>query len=142
MADELAIQDARAEIVVREESRFEQTWSKSTYCSMFGIHFPPVREETGIIRYDITEVTRHLGFEMPVFISGSLYRDEIMNQAQNPIKNVETLCHAFMYAVDCDTHDRCILDFQVPGNGSASYKVSAHLRGFGVKSILLEHALR
>jgi hypothetical protein len=138
MADVAIFQEESVEVFARRESRFEQTTSKAFYCSEFAFFFPAVREETGNVTFNVSDVARLMGIRTPVFLSGGLYREEILNQVQNPIKNVETLCHAFLYAVDCDMQDHCMLEFSVPGNGSAPYKARAHLRGFRDKSILIE----
>lgn len=138
MADVAIFQEERVETFARRESRFEQTGSKAIYCLEFASLFPAVREETGNITFNVSDVARLMGIRTPLFLSAGLYREEILNQVQNPIKNVETLCHAFLYAVDCDMQDHCMLEFSVPGNGSAPYKARAHLRGFRDKTILIE----
>jgi hypothetical protein len=138
MADVAIFQEERVETFERRESRFEQTGSKAVYFSDFGFFFPSVREDTGNVTFNVSDVARHMGIRTPVFVSSGLYREEILNRGQNPIKNVETLCHAFLYAVDCDMQDHCMLEFPVPGNGSTPYKARAHLRGFRDKTILLE----
>ena len=86
-------------------------------------------------------VAQHLGIFMPVVVSSGLYREHIMNHIGNPIKNAETLCHAFLFAVDCELRDSAFLEFSVPGNGAPSYKVRAHLRFTREQSLLFERVV-
>jgi hypothetical protein len=77
-----------------------------------------------------------------VYISNALYSREIKNGIQNPVKNIETLCHAFLYSVDCDAENKRVLEFTVPGNNSAPYMVCAVLVGAKTKHIYLELVVR
>ncbi|HOT62798.1 MAG TPA: hypothetical protein PLU93_08045 [Treponemataceae bacterium] len=141
MADVAIFQEERVETFSRVESRFEQKCTSIMYCSESLFLFPSTREETGNVTYNVSDVAKRMGILTPVFVSSGLYREEILNRTQNPIKNIETLFHAFLYAVDCDMKDKCALEFPVPGNGSAPYKARAYLRGFRDKNILLERVI-
>jgi hypothetical protein len=137
MAD-LAIQDeVRVETYERAESRFEQKWSKAYYCREPSLSFPRYKEQSGNVTFDISATAWHFGIQTPVFISEALYARWIKNELRNPVKNIETLCHAFMYAVDCNTDDSAVLEFNVPGNGTPSYRACAILRGFKNQTIFL-----
>jgi hypothetical protein len=137
MSDHVSVEIERVETYEREESRFEQKGSKTFSCSDVIFLFPRVLEDWGVTTYDISKTACQFGIQTPVHISSGLYFTWIMNGITNPIKNIETLCHAFLYAVDCDMKDSSVLDFIVPGNGTPSYTASAMLHGFRVKVINL-----
>ena len=137
MSDMALIEMERVETFEREESRFEQKSSKSLYCPEAFFRFPKVMEDSGVTSFDISIMACLFGIQTPVHISGVLFSKWIMNGVRNPIKNIETLCHAFLYAVDCDSRNSCILEFIVPGNGTPAYTVSAILHGFRKQFISL-----
>lgn len=137
MSDLALVEVERVETFEREESRFEQKVSRAFYCTESFFLFPRFLENSGITTFDISRTAFHFGIQTPVHLSSILYSKRIMNGIKNPIKNIETLCHAFLYAVDCDTLDSCILEFVVPGNGTPSYKASAMLHGFRDKHITI-----
>ena len=70
MADVAIFQEERVETFARRESRFEQTGSKAIYCLEFASLFPAVREETGNITFNVSDVARLMGIRTPVFLSG------------------------------------------------------------------------
>ena len=142
MSDVLTLELVRAENFAREESRFEQQWSKIGSRYDWSFSYPSIRDENGFVIYDISRTTWQFGIHQPVYISGALYSREIKNGIQNPVKNIETLCHAFLYAVDCDAENKRVLEFTVPGNNSAPYMVCAVLAGAKTKHIYLELVVR
>src|SRR5574344_1544465 len=95
-------QEERVETYEREESRFEQKWSKSFYESESLFLFPMHCDENGVKTFEISSSAWQFGVQTPLIISSCLYVHHIMNRVKNPIKNIETLCHAFLYAVDCE----------------------------------------
>lgn len=137
MSDLALVEIERVETYEREESRFEQRMAKSLYCPEDLFLYPRVIEDWGATTFDVSQTACQLGIQTPVHISSGLYHKWIANGIRNPVKNIETLCHAFLYAVDCDMKDSCVLDFTVPGNGTPPYKASAMLHGFRVKVINL-----
>jgi hypothetical protein len=137
MSDLALVEIERVETYERDESRFEQKVAKSLYCPEDLFLYPRVIEDWGATTFDVSQTACLLGIQTPVHISSGLYHKWIANGIKNPVKNVETLCHAFLYAVDCDLKDSCVLDFTVPGNGTPPYKASAMLHGFRVKVINL-----
>jgi hypothetical protein len=137
MSDLALVEIERVETYEREESRFEQKGSKSMYWPEDLFLYPRVLEDWGATTIDVSQTACQYGIQTPVHISSGLYHKWIANGINNPIKNIETLCHAFLYAVDCDMKDSCTLDFTVPGNGTPPYKATAMLHGFRVKVINL-----
>jgi len=137
MADLALQQEERVETFEREESRFEQKWSKLSYTDNAMFPYPSRCDENGVKTFEISRTSWHFGIQTPVIISSGLYSRYIMNGVKSPTKNIETLCHAFLYAVDCDTRNSCILEFTVPGNGTPSYRASAVLHGFRDKTITI-----
>jgi len=125
----------------REISRYEQTNSRSLYFEdeVFFL-FPRKEERNGITTYDVSSVAKTLGIKTPFFISDTLYALHIMNGENHPIKNIETLCHAFLYAVDCVQKDSCILEFTVPGIKDLRYQCTAMGHGPYRKNILITGA--
>ncbi len=138
MGDLALQQEERVETFEREESRFEQKWSKSFYESEPLFLFPMHCDENGVKTFEISSSAWQFGVQTPLMISSGLYVHHIMNRVKNPIKNIETLCHAFLYAVDCEMRDRCMINFTVPGNGTPPYKACAHIRGFRNQNIFIE----
>lgn len=138
MGDLAIVEQDAVEYIERAQSRFEQKWTHTLYAQDPIFLFSSHRVEPGILEHKISSVAWHCGIQSPVFVSHTLYYKHIMNGLQNPVKNVETLCHAFLYAVDCDTQDRCILEFVVPGNNSPAYKATAYLRRHLNNSIYIE----
>jgi len=125
----------RIETFEREESRFEQKGSKGFYSADDLFLYPRYFENSGAMTFDISHTAFQFGIQTPVHLSSVLFSKWIMNGVRNPVKNIETLCHAFLYAVDCDSRNSCILEFTVPGNGTPSYRASAVLHGFRDKTI-------
>lgn len=138
MADLALQQEERVETFEREESRFEQKWSKLSYTDNALFPYPSRCDENGVKTFEISRTSWHFGIQTPVIISSGLYSRHIMNGVKSPTKNIETLCHAFLYAVDCDSHDHCMINFTVPGNGTPPYKACAYLRGFRNQNIFIE----
>jgi len=131
-------QEEHVETYEREESRFEQKWSRAYYEEETLFLFPSRYDGNGIKSFEVSKVTMRFGIQTPVFISSGLFVQHIMNKVQNPVKNIETLCHAFLYAVDCENQDPCMLNFMVPGNRTAPYKACAFLRGLKNQNIYIE----
>lgn len=138
MAEFLMRQETCVTTIERLESRFEQKWSKSYLSSGCHFHFPSIVNQTGIVIYDVSSTSWQLGIHTPLFISSTLFSKYIMNGIQTPTKNIETLCHAFLYAVDCDTRDKCSLEFTVPGNGFPPYTARSYLEGLKNQNIFIE----
>ncbi len=120
------VTEGRVETFERLPSRFEQPGSLKLYDAESLFLFPRIviNEET---RYDISQTARRLGISMPLHVMSGLYGKKIFVEKQNPYKNIETLCHAFLYAVDCDRGNSYSLTFSVPGNGEAPYTALACL---------------
>lgn len=138
MADVQILEMERVETYERAESRFEQKAARLRYGKDWIFLFPPTHPSELETTVDISEETRQHGIQSPVQVSGYLYSHFILNDVKDPLKNIETLCHAFLYAVDCDMENEAILVFTVPGNGIPSFQVSAILRGLKRDIIFLD----
>jgi len=139
MSDLALVELERVDSFEREESRFEQKGSRSFYEKDWLFLFPTVRPSEREIAFDVSREAWHHGIQTTMLLSGYLYCHCILNGVRNPIKNVETLCHAFLYAVDCDRENSGILLFTVPGNGTPPYRVTAVMRGFRQDTIFLDY---
>lgn len=140
MGDLALIEVARVETFEREESRFEQKWSKAFYGERDIFLFPRSIEPDGSVAFNVSSATWLHGIHTPVYLSARLYAERIRNGIQNPIKNIETLAHAFLYAVDSDNENNFSLSFTVPGNNGFPYKARAVMRGFMPEYIFIETA--
>lgn len=138
MADALILEVERAETYERAVSRFEQQWSKTGSPDDWTFSYSANHVENGFRYFDISHTAWQFGIHMHVYISNSLYTRMIKNGKQNPVKNIETLCHAFSYAVDCDANNKRILEFTVPGNGTAPYVACAYLSTAEKDAIIIE----
>lgn len=138
MSDVLILEAERAETHERAESRFEQQWSKTGSPNDWSFSYPANHNENGFRYFDISHVAWQFGIHMRVYLSNALYTRVIKNGIQNPVKNIETLCHAFSYAVDCDADNKRILEFTVPGNRTAPYVACAYLSTVEKNAIIIE----
>ena len=136
---DLALQfEARVEAVEREESRFEQKGAKAFYGDSDCFMFPRNIENDGTVSFNVSSTAWLYGIQTTLYISARLYARQIRDGIRNPLKNIETLCHAFMYAVSCDRENQTVLSFNVPGNRSELYKARASMRGWREKYIFLD----
>lgn len=130
MADTLELCDQYARSFAREASRFDQKGASSFYGGELAYLFRRFVDEEGTLSFDISEAVMHYGIQCNVRVSDSLYARHIRNGSRNPFRNIETLFHAFLYAVDCDRTNARVLDFDVPAPGTAPYRAQASFRGF------------
>jgi len=142
MADVTMIHEVRLETFERKGNRFQQTNAETYFYRDFSFLFPVVYEQIGTVIFNVSEIARVMGITEPLFVSSDLFWKEIFNRKQDPIKNTQILCHAFLSAIDCDTKDYCILEFPVSGNESSPYHARALQRGLKDKSILIERVTR
>lgn len=116
----------RVESFEREISRFEQGHSKSYYLGEEAFClFPKKLNSASVLVHDVSGVAKQFGITEPFYIASSFYSHRIQNGKANVIKNIELLCHAFLYAVDCDQENSCVLSFTVPAYLAPSYTACA-----------------
>lgn len=139
--ENLAVQEvARLETVERIESRFEQKHVKAFYSEQEFFLFPAIFDTEGEVSFDVSSAAWHHGIQTKVHLSGFLYCHWIRNRYANPIKNIATLCHAFLYHVDLDKENTVPLVFTVPGIGTDDYTVKAVMRGWREQFIFFDIA--
>ncbi len=126
--------------VERHESCFEQKHEQDFYSKQDFFKFPGIFEKEGGVSFDVSSAAWRHGIHTPVHLSGRLYCHWIRNCCENPIKNIATLCHAFLYHVDLDKENTVPLVFTVPGIGSEPYKARASLHGWRNEYIYLDVA--
>lgn len=130
MADYAIQKSEEIATVERLESHFEEKHTKVFYSVENLFLFPTIFEKDGGVSFDISNVTWQHGIHTPIYLSGSLYCLWLQLRLYNPIKNIATLCHAFLYHVDLDEKNTIPLVFPVPGIGSEPYIARASIRGW------------
>jgi len=126
------------EVFERTASRFEQGYSKSYYLGADAFClFPKEINNASVLAHDVSSVAKQFGITTPFYIGGSLYSHRIQNGKANVMKNIEVLCHAFLFAVDCDQNNSCVLDFTVPSYLAPSYTACAMPYGNREEGIII-----
>ncbi len=126
------------EVFERKASRFEQGYSKSYYLGADSFClFPKKINNASVLAHDVSSVAKQFGITTPFYIGGSLYSHRIHNGKANVMKNIEVLCHAFLFAVDCDQNNSCVLDFTVPSYLAPSYTACAMPYGNREEGIII-----
>lgn len=96
-----------------EYSKFHQKGCIS-YCAENGVNYPHSTDAGGSMVFYISSTAQHHGIQLKNVISESVYVNWICSGLMQPSRNIATLCHAFLAAVDLDVDESESLKFDTP----------------------------
>lgn len=128
-------------LVKGDYNRFHQRGCSSYCCEENIIMYPKLTNSNGVRIVDISSSARHHGIQTETLVSPKLFGEWIQSGTFSPERNIATLCHAFLYAVDLNVDESHSLEFSVPffskDVGLTMVSVRVRLIRYAIKEYIL-----